>query len=89
MSSPSDNKKPEESQPNVVDQIADTVKAKADEAQRKMGNEPQEPDHLGDAQKKMGEAKDAVVGAATSVKDAAVNAWNGNKGDNSKPQQSQ
>ena len=75
MSSPSD-KKPE---PNAVDKIADTIKTKADEAKEKMGNEPPKPDHLGDAKEKLFEAKDATVGAATHLKDAAVDAVKGDK----------
>lgn len=83
----SDNTKPQDEppQPNVVDKIADTVKDSADKAKEKMGNDPPEPDHLGEAKDRLFEAKDAVVGAAGHVKDAAVNAWKGDSKQNKSP----
>lgn len=75
--------------PNMVDKAADAVKENADKAKEKMGNEPPKPDHIGEAKGKLFEAKDAVVGAAGHMKEAATDAMSGGKKEETKPQASQ
>lgn len=75
---PSPNDKQEQS-PNVVDKAADAIKNGAEEAQKKMGNQEPKPDHVGEAKNKLFEAGNAVAGAAGHVKDAAMDAFSGDK----------